>query len=54
MKYYNFSRKPYIPRDIFFVFQTDTLIFKENDDLINKLLTYDYVEAHLSRISIFI
>jgi hypothetical protein len=35
----------HIDSDIFLIFQTDTLIIKENKDLINSYLKYDYVGA---------
>ena len=34
-----------IPTETFLVFQTDTIIFEKNKDLINKFLKYDYVGA---------
>lgn len=34
-----------IPTETFLVFQTDSMIFKENKDLINLFLVYDYVGA---------
>ena len=34
-----------IPSDIFLIFQTDCMIFKENKNLINEYLMYDYVGA---------
>ena len=34
-----------IPSEIFLMFQTDTMIFKENKLLINNFLKYDYVGA---------
>ena len=35
----------YIPTETFLVFQTDSMIIKENKDLINSFLNYDYVGA---------
>jgi hypothetical protein len=35
----------FIPTETFLVFQTDSMIFKENKDLINLFLVYDYVGA---------
>ena len=35
----------YIPTETFLVFQTDSMIIKENKDLINSFLKYDYVGA---------
>ena len=34
-----------IPSDVFLIFQTDSMIFKENKNLINEYLKYDYVGA---------
>jgi len=34
-----------IPTETFLVFQTDTIIFEKNKDLINNFLKYDYVGA---------
>jgi hypothetical protein len=36
-----------IPTEIFLIFQTDTIICKENKNLINNFLEYDYVGAPL-------
>lgn len=38
--FYNF-----IPTEIFLIFQTDTIIFEDNKELINIFLKYDYVGA---------
>ena len=48
-EYSNILKQPYIydyiPSDRFLIFQTDTLILKENQHLINDFLEYDYVGA---------
>jgi hypothetical protein len=38
-----------IPTEIFLIFQTDSIIFSENKDKINKFLKYDYVGAPVNR-----
>lgn len=35
----------HIPTETFLIFQTDSMIFKKNKDLINEFLEYDYVGA---------
>lgn len=41
----NKSFYDYIPTNIFLVFQTDTMIFEQNKDLIYDFMNYDYVGA---------
>jgi len=41
----NKSFYDYIPKNIFLVFQTDTMIFEQNKDLIYDFMNYDYVGA---------
>jgi hypothetical protein len=40
--FYNF-----IPTEVFLIFQTDTIICKENKNIINDFIKYDYVGAPL-------
>ena len=43
--FYNPSFYNYIPTETFLIFQTDSIILKQNKDKINNFLKYDYVGA---------
>ena len=54
--FYNESFYDLIPTETFLIFQTDSMILKENKDNINDFLKYDYVGApwpHCCRRSLF-
>lgn len=46
--FYTKSFYDYIPTETFLIFQTDSMILKENKNKINKFLKYDYVGAPIS------
>ena len=49
----NKSFYDYIPTETFLIFQTDTMIFKQHKNLINKFLEYDYVGAPGANYSLY-
>ena len=49
--FYDKSFYDYIPTETFLVFQTDSMILKENKDKINDFLEYDYVGAPIGSLS---